>query len=41
VLLAEPGTKVTREQLLAAVTLADQAGSALGHGTPTPVSIDH
>lgn len=41
VLLAEPGTKVTREQLLAAVTLADQAGSALGLGTPTPVSIDH
>jgi Domain of unknown function (DUF4118) len=41
VLLAEPGTKVTREQLLAAVTLADQAGSALGLGIPTPVSIDH
>jgi Domain of unknown function (DUF4118) len=41
VLLAEPGTKVTREQLLAAVTLADQAGSALGLGTPTPVGIDH
>ena len=30
VLLAEPGAKVTREQLLAAVTLADQAGTALG-----------
>jgi hypothetical protein len=30
VMLAEPGAKVTREQLLAAVTLADQAGSALG-----------
>jgi len=30
VLLAEPGTKVTRDQLLAAVTLADQAGAALG-----------
>ncbi len=37
VLVAEPGTKVTREQLLAAVTLADQAGSALGIATPTPV----
>jgi hypothetical protein len=41
VLLAEPGTKVTREQLLAAVTLADQAGSALGLGTPMPIGIDH
>jgi len=30
VLMAEPGTRVTREQLLAAVTLADQAGVALG-----------
>jgi hypothetical protein len=30
VLMAEPGTRVTREQLLAAVTLADQAGAALG-----------
>jgi len=29
VLMAEPGTRVTREQLLAAVTLADQAGAAL------------
>jgi hypothetical protein len=37
VLVAEPGTKVTREQLLAAVTLADQAGSALGLEAPTPV----
>lgn len=36
VLVAEPGTKVTREQLLAAVTLADQAGSALGLETATP-----
>lgn len=40
VLVAEPGTKVTREQLLAAVTLADQAGSALGRDT-VPVSISH
>ena len=32
VLLAEPGARVTREQLLAAVTLADQAGMALGIG---------
>ncbi len=32
VLLAEPGARVTREQLLAAVTLADQAGMALGSG---------
>ncbi|MGA7987339.1 MAG: DUF4118 domain-containing protein [Candidatus Dormiibacterota bacterium] len=39
VLVAEPGTKVTREQLLAAVTLADQAGSALGLD-PAAVSID-
>jgi Domain of unknown function (DUF4118) len=30
VLVAEPGAKVTRDQLLAAVTLADQAGTALG-----------
>jgi hypothetical protein len=35
VMLAEPGAKVTREQLLAAVTLADQAGSALGLEIPT------
>jgi hypothetical protein len=41
VLLAEPGTKVTREQLLAAVTLADQAGSALGLEAPAPVSLNH
>jgi Domain of unknown function (DUF4118) len=40
VLVAEPGTKVSREQLLAAVTLADQAGSALGRDT-VPVSIGH
>ena len=32
VLLAEPGTRVRRDQLLAAVTLADQAGAALGAG---------
>jgi hypothetical protein len=32
VLVAEPGTKVRRDQLLAAVTLADQAGAALGAG---------
>jgi hypothetical protein len=30
VLMAEPGTRATREQLLVAVTLADQAGAALG-----------
>jgi Domain of unknown function (DUF4118) len=40
VLVAEAGTKVTREQLLAAVTLADQAGSALGR-EPVPVSLTH
>ena len=34
VLLARPGTKVRRDQLLAAATLADQAGAALGGGTP-------
>ena len=39
VLVAEPGTKVTREQLLAAVTLADQAGSALGLES-APVSVN-
>ena len=32
VLVAEAGTKVRRDQLLAAVTLADQAGAALGAG---------
>jgi Domain of unknown function (DUF4118) len=32
VLLAEPGAKVTRDKLLTAVTLADQAGAALGAG---------
>jgi hypothetical protein len=30
VLVAEPGAKVTRDKLLTAVTLADQAGAALG-----------
>jgi hypothetical protein len=30
VLVAEPGTRVSHQQLLAAVTLADQAGTALG-----------
>jgi hypothetical protein len=30
VLMAEPGRRVTRQQLVAAVTLADQAGAALG-----------
>lgn len=34
VLIAEPGTKVRRDQLLAAVTLAEQAGAALGAGVP-------
>ena len=34
VLIAEPGTKVRRDQLLAAVTLAEQAGAALGTGIP-------
>ena len=40
VLVAEAGTKVRRDQLLAAVTLADQAGAALGAG-PTPVALAH
>ncbi len=40
VLLAEAGTKVRRDQLLAAVTLADQAGAALGAG-PVPVALAH
>jgi hypothetical protein len=39
-LVAEAGTKVRRDQLLAAVTLADQAGAALGSG-PTPVALAH
>jgi K+-sensing histidine kinase KdpD len=40
VLVAEAGTKVRRDQLLAAVTLADQAGAALGTGA-TPVALAH
>ena len=38
VLVAEAGTKVRRDQLLAAMTLADQAGAALGAGG-VPVAI--
>jgi hypothetical protein len=34
VLVAEPGSRVRHDQLLAAVTLADQAGAALGAGVP-------
>jgi hypothetical protein len=41
VLIAEPGAKVTREQLLTSVTLADQAGTALGVEDGTAVSTDH
>jgi len=40
VLVAEAGSKVRRDQLLAAVTLADQAGAALGAG-PIPVALAH
>jgi hypothetical protein len=40
VLVAEPGTKVRRDQLLAAVTLADQAGAGLGAGA-SPVALAH
>jgi hypothetical protein len=40
VLVAEPGTRVRRDQLLAAVTLADQAGAALGAGG-RPAAIAH
>ena len=40
VLVAEPGTKVRRDQLLAAATLADQAGAALGAGA-RPVKLAH
>jgi len=40
VLVAEAGTKVRRDQLLAAVTLADQAGASLGAG-PMPVALAH
>jgi len=34
VLTAEPGTRVRHDQLVAAATLADQAGAALGAGHP-------
>jgi hypothetical protein len=34
VLVAEPGTRVRHDQLVAAATLADQAGAALGAGHP-------
>jgi hypothetical protein len=40
VLVAEAGNKVRRDQLLAAVTLADQAGAALGAG-PMPAVLAH
>jgi hypothetical protein len=40
VLVAEPGTKVRRDQLLAAATLAHQAGAALGAGA-RPVKLAH
>ncbi len=40
VLVAEAGTKVRRDQLLAAVTLADQAGAALGAGASS-VALAH
>jgi hypothetical protein len=40
VLVADAGIKVRRDQLLAAVTLADQAGAALG-ASPTPVALAH
>ena len=40
VLLAEAGTRVRRDQLLTAVTLADQAGAALGASVPI-VSLAH
>ena len=40
VLVAEPGTKVRRDQQLAAATLADQAGAALGAGA-LPVKLAH
>jgi hypothetical protein len=40
VLVATPGTRVRRDQLLAAMTMADQAGAALGSGTP-PIALAH
>jgi Domain of unknown function (DUF4118) len=39
VLVAEAGTKVRHHQLLAAVTLADQAGAALGTGSLPAVAL--
>jgi hypothetical protein len=41
VLVAVPGSPVTREQLVAAVTLADQAGAALGLEAAAAVSTGH
>jgi hypothetical protein len=41
VLVAVPGSPVTREQLVAAVTLADQAGAALGLEAAAAVSTAH
>ena len=40
VLVAEAGTKVRHDQLLAAVTLADQAGAALALGL-SPMALAH
>jgi hypothetical protein len=40
VLLAEAGTRVRRDQLITAVTLAEQVGAALGAGVPI-VSLAH
>jgi uncharacterized protein DUF4118 len=40
VLVAEPGARVRHDQLIAAATLADQAGAALGAGHPY-VSLAH
>jgi hypothetical protein len=41
VLVAVPGSPVTREQLVAAVTLADQAGAALGLESAAAVTPSH
>ena len=41
VLTAVPGSPVTREQLVAAVTLADQAGAALGLEAAAAVTSGH
>jgi uncharacterized protein DUF4118 len=41
VLLAHPGAKVTREQLLTTVTLADLAGTALGAAATPAVRVVH